>query len=371
MKILTIIGTRPEAIKVASLIKSLSKHKNIKSKLCVTGQHKEMLESVLKIFNIKSDYDLKIMKKNQSLNSITSSVINKLKPILKDFKPDLVLVHGDTTSSFAAAIGAFYEKIEVGHIEAGLRTNDIYSPWPEEMNRKLISSIATYHFCPTKESKKNLLKEGFSPENIIVTGNTVIDSLFMAKKQLKKNKKTKKNIDKNFPFLSASKKLILVTGHRRENFEEGLINICNALKDISKEKNIEIIYPVHLNPNVQDPVFSILKNIDNIFLTPPLDYLSFIYLMNRAYIILTDSGGIQEEAPSLGKPVLVMRDKTERPEALKAGTVKLVGSSRKRIFEATKTLLENKKYYDQISSKYNPYGDGKASNRITKFILKN
>jgi UDP-N-acetylglucosamine 2-epimerase (non-hydrolysing) len=366
MKILSVFGTRPETIKMAPVVERLSQFNNIESLVCVTGQHRQMLDTFLNLFQIKVDFDLNIMKPGQSLTEITTSVLARLKDVLTTVKPDLLLVQGDTTTALAAALAAFYEKIPVGHVEAGLRTGNTMMPWPEEMNRKLISSIATFHFAPTKTSKENLLKESVPPAQIFVTGNTVIDALFYTLDQFKKNPNLKTT---RFNFLDPQKKLILVTGHRRENFGEGFASICKALKRISERNDIEIIYPVHLNPNVQGPVRSILDNRPNIHLIEPLDYLDFVYLMDRAYLILTDSGGVQEEAPSLGKPVLVMREVTERPEAVEAGTVLLVGTDEEKIIRETFSLLDNSALYQKMAQAHNPYGDGHAAKRIIQHIM--
>lgn len=349
--------------------------KQFNTRVCVTAQHRSMLDQVLSIFNIKVHYDLNIMKPNQDLYDITSSVLLKMRDVIKDFRPDIVFVHGDTTTTSATSLSAFYEKIPVAHIEAGLRTGNIYSPWPEEMNRKLTGAITRYHFSPTETSKQNLLNENVPKKHIFVTGNTVIDALFMIVKRLKNDKKLtgkiEKEIIKTGYNVNRKRKLILVTGHRRENFGEGFINICKALKDIAmKYKDIDILYPVHLNPNVQKPVYGLLSKVPNIFLIEPIDYLPFVYLMNKAFIIITDSGGIQEEAPSLGKPVLVMRNTTERPEAVTAGTVKLVGTDRKKILIETSRLIDNKNIYNKMAKAHNPYGDGKACPRIVKHVCK-
>jgi UDP-N-acetylglucosamine 2-epimerase (non-hydrolysing) len=375
-KILIVFGTRPEAIKMAPVVTEFLKYKKkFKTRICVTAQHRSMLDQVLTIFNIKVHYDLNIMKPNQNLYDITSNVLLKMNDVLNDFKPDVVLVHGDTTTTSATSLACFYQKIPVGHVEAGLRTGNIYSPWPEEMNRKLTGAIAKYHFAPTSTSQKNLLKEGVPRNNIYITGNTVIDALYMITNRIKKDKNLKSKIENEiFKFgfkINRSKRLILVTGHRRENFGEGFINICKALKEIALNyKDVDILYPVHLNPNVQKPVYKILSDINNVHLIEPIDYLPFVYLMNEAYLIITDSGGIQEEAPSLGKPVLVMRDTTERPEAVTAGTVKIVGTKREKIFREASKLLNDKKLYYKMSKAHNPYGDGKACPRILKYICK-
>jgi UDP-N-acetylglucosamine 2-epimerase (non-hydrolysing) len=375
-KVLIVFGTRPEAIKMAPVVAEFLKYKKqFNTRVCVTAQHRSMLDQVLSIFNIKVHYDLNIMKPNQNLYDITSNVLLKMNEVLIDFKPDLVLVHGDTTTTSATSLACFYQKIPVGHVEAGLRTGNIYSPWPEEMNRKLTGAIAKYHFAPTSTSQDNLLKEGVPKKNIFITGNTVIDALYIITNRIKNDKRLKAKIEKEILKygyrINKSKRLILVTGHRRENFGKGFINICLALKEIAvKNKDVDILYPVHLNPNVQKPVYKILSGINNVHLIEPIDYLPFVYLMNESYIIITDSGGIQEEAPSLGKPVLVMRDTTERPEAVTAGTVKIVGTKKEKIFKEATKLLDNKTVYNKMSKAHNPYGDGKACPRILKQICK-
>ena len=377
VKVLLVFGTRPEAIKMAPLVKVFEEEDLIESKVCVTAQHREMLDQVLEIFDIKPDYDLNLMKPGQDLYDITSNVLLGMKEILRDFQPDMVLVHGDTTTTSATSLAAFYQQIKVGHVEAGLRTGNIYSPWPEEANRQITGILANYHFTPTETSKENLLKENKDSSTIVVTGNTVIDALFLALNKIKSNTELESNIidtiQKQFPknskFKIQNSKFILVTGHRRENFGQGFINICEALKEIALEHSyVDIVYPVHLNPNVQKPVNEILSDIDNIYLIEPLEYESFIYLMEKSYFIITDSGGVQEEAPSLGKPVLVMRDTTERPEAVDAGTVKLVGTDKGRIVREAKRLLTNVAEYDKMSKAHNPYGNGKACDKIVDFI---
>ena len=356
---------------MAPVINTLKKHPKLRLKICVTAQHRKMLDQVLNLFQIKPDYDLNLMRKNQSLNNLSSEIMLKIKPVFKKFNPDIVFVHGDTTTTLFTSLAAYYEKISVAHIEAGLRTNNIYSPWPEEINRKLTGHIAKFHFSPTISSKRNLINEGINKNNIVVTGNTVIDALFWTLKKIKKNKNFSKKFNLKFNFLNFKKKIILVTGHRRENFGVGFLNICKSLATIAKEyENVQIVYPVHLNPNVQKPVFKLLKKYKNIFLLKPLEYSEFIFFMDKSYLIISDSGGIQEEAPSIGKPVLVLRDVTERPEAVKAGTVKLVGTNPKKIIKETKKLLSNKKTYDKMKYSYNPYGDGKASKRILNFLIK-
>ena len=365
MKILTVFGTRPEAIKMAPLVHSLAEDSRFEAKVCVTAQHREMLDQVLELFEITPDYDLNLMKAGQTLNEVTARVLLELKPVLQEFKPDVVLVHGDTATTFAATLAAYYEQIAVGHVEAGLRTGNIYSPWPEEGNRKLTGTLTKYHFAPTDTSKKNLLAENYSPENIYVTGNTVIDALLMIKNKIDKDEHLNKSLANNFPMLDENKKLILVTGHRRESFGGGFERICETLAITAiKYPQAQILYPLHLNPNVREPVNRRLKNIDNIFLIEPQQYLPFIYLMNRAHIILTDSGGIQEEAPSLGKPVLVMRDTTERPEAVEAGTVKLVGTNVDIMTSAINELMDDEQAYKAMSFAHNPYGDGEACHKI-------
>lgn len=369
MKILSVFGTRPEAIKMAPLIKELQGDSYFESKVAVTAQHREMLDQVLDLFEITPDYDLNLMKAGQTLPEITSRILLELTQVLQDFMPDIVLVHGDTATTFAATLAAYYEQIPVGHVEAGLRTGNIYSPWPEEGNRKLTGSLAKYHFAPTENSKSNLVKENYPLESIQVTGNTVIDALLMIKQQIESDVDLNNILASQFPMLDKTKKLILVTGHRRESFGGGFERICEALAQTAKNHpNCQILYPVHLNPNVQEPVNRMLVGVDNIHLIEPQQYLPFVFLMNQAHIILTDSGGIQEEAPSLGKPVLVMRDTTERPEAVKAGTVKLVGTNVIRITSALNELLEDERAYEEMSRAHNPYGDGYASKKITAFI---
>ncbi|KZK65178.1 UDP-N-acetyl glucosamine 2-epimerase [Shewanella baltica] len=368
-KVLTVFGTRPEAIKMAPLVHALAADDRFDSKCCVTAQHREMLDQVLELFEIIPDYDLNLMKAGQSLNDITSKIIQELKPVLQEFKPDVVLVHGDTATTFAASLAAYYEQIEVGHVEAGLRTGNIYSPWPEEGNRRLTGILTKYHFAPTETSKQNLLKENFNPDDISVTGNTVIDALLMIKDKIEKNEDLKNTLAAQFSILEEDKKLILVTGHRRESFGGGFERICEALAITAKNHpDTQIVYPMHLNPNVREPVNRILGGVENIHLIEPQQYLPFIYLMSRAHIILTDSGGIQEEAPSLGKPVLVMRDTTERPEAVEAGTVKLVGTDIEAIVSSINELLTSESAYKEMSFAHNPYGDGQGCKRILNVL---
>jgi UDP-N-acetylglucosamine 2-epimerase (non-hydrolysing) len=369
MKVLTVFGTRPEAIKMAPLAIKLAEQEGIDARVCVTAQHREMLDQVLGLFEITPEYDLNIMKPGQDLTDVTTNILQGIKPILADFKPDVVLVHGDTATTFATSLAAYYQQIAVGHVEAGLRTGNIYSPWPEEANRKLTGAITTYHFAPTETSQQNLLNEAVAPENITVTGNTVIDALLDVSAKLKNNTALNNEMAERFSFLNKDKKLILVTGHRRESFGGGFERICKALAYTAEQHpGCQIVYPVHLNPNVQEPVNRLLKGVPNITLIEPQDYLPFVYLMNQAHIILTDSGGIQEEAPSLGKPVLVMRDTTERPEAVSAGTVKLVGTDVDKITASLNQLLTDEKAYEEMSFAHNPYGDGKACERIIEVL---
>ena len=377
-----VFGTRPEAIKMAPLVKEFQKRPNeFQTIVCVTGQHREMLDQVLHIFEITPDYDLNIMKQGQDLYDVTARVLLGIRDVLKEAKPDVVLVHGDTTTSTAAALAAFYQQIPVGHVEAGLRTHNIYSPWPEEMNRQLTGRLATYHFAPTPLSRQNLLSEGVQESHITVTGNTVIDALYMVVDKIKRDKALDAELEKllkqsgyDVNRLSAGKKLVLITGHRRENFGDGFISMCRAIKALTeKYPEVDFVYPMHLNPNVRKPIHEVfgedLSGLGNMFFIEPLEYLSFVYLMEKSTIVLTDSGGIQEEAPGLGKPVLVMRDTTERPEALEAGTVKLVGTDYDKIIKEVSALIENREYYDKMSKAVNPYGDGLSSNRIVKYLL--
>ncbi|PMK05098.1 UDP-N-acetylglucosamine 2-epimerase (non-hydrolyzing) [Vibrio sp. 10N.261.55.A7] len=370
-KILVVFGTRPEAIKMAPLVTALNKDERFIAKCCVTAQHREMLDQVLELFDIIPDYDLDLMELGQSLNGITARVVQEFKPVLTDFEPDIVLVHGDTATTFGASLAAYYEQIPVGHVEAGLRTGNIYAPWPEEANRRLTGVLTHYHFAPTKTSEHNLLKENFDSSRIFITGNTVIDALLMVKEKLESSRRLQSELSIQLPFLDESRKLILVTGHRRESFGDGFERICEALAYVAQDNpDVQIVYPMHLNPNVREPVNRILSRIGNVYLIEPLQYLPFIYLMNRAHVILTDSGGIQEEAPSLGKPVLVMRDTTERPEAVEAGTVKLVGTNMQRIVTELTTLLKDEQAYKDMSFAHNPYGDGLACRRILDILAK-
>nr|WP_276202277.1 UDP-N-acetylglucosamine 2-epimerase (non-hydrolyzing) [Rheinheimera baltica] len=372
MKVLSVFGTRPEAIKMAPLVNLLKQQADIDSRVCVTGQHREMLDQVLHLFDIEPEYDLAIMKAGQDLYDVTTSILLNIKPVLRDFKPDVVLVHGDTSTTFAAALACYYEKIAVGHVEAGLRTGNIYSPWPEEANRKLTGAITRFHFAPTTTSEQNLLKEQVDPAHIFVTGNTVIDALLEVVAKIESDQVLSDNFAKQFPFGQDGRRLILVTGHRRESFGSGFENICAALKHIAQQfPDCDIVYPVHLNPNVREPVYRLLSDASNVHLIAPQDYLPFVYLMSRSTLVLTDSGGIQEEAPSLGKPVLVMRDTTERPEAVLAGTVKLVGTDTQSLVNEVTKLLTDKAYYDSMSFAHNPYGDGKACQRIIDAIRTN
>ena len=380
-KVLLVFGTRPEAIKMAPLVKEFQKHDSeFETVVCVTGQHREMLDQVLRIFDITPDYDLNIMKQGQDLYDVTARVLTGMRDVLDTVHPDAVLVHGDTTTSTAAALAAFYRQIPVGHVEAGLRTHDIYSPWPEEMNRQITGRIATYHFAPTPLSRQNLLDEGVKDRQITVTGNTVIDALYWVVDKIKRDAALARSLDEELRTsgydtarLNSGRKMVLITGHRRENFGEGFIAICRAIKTLSERfPEVDFIYPMHLNPNVRRPIHEVfgesLSDLGNLFFIEPLEYLSFVYLMEKSTLVLTDSGGIQEEAPGLGKPVLVMRDTTERPEALDAGTVKLVGTDYDKIVGEVSTLLTDTAAYEKMSRAINPYGDGKACERIIEYI---
>ncbi|QTD37568.1 UDP-N-acetylglucosamine 2-epimerase (non-hydrolyzing) [Polaribacter batillariae] len=364
-KVLIVFGTRPEAIKMAPLVKELSKQKEFTTKVCVTAQHREMLDQVLDFFKIIPDYDLDLMKTNQSLNKLSARILNSIDSVLDDFKPNLVLIHGDTTTSSMVALASFHKGIKIGHVEAGLRTYNKFSPFPEEINRQITGRLADIHFTPTKQSAKNLLNEGICENTIHITGNTVIDALFWGLKNINKNRKDIKSLNS---FILKDKKLIVVTGHRRENFGANFIEFCAALKELSFREDVQIIYPVHLNPNVQETVYKILSNISNLLLISPLDYEAFIWLLNKSYLIITDSGGVQEEAPSLKKPVLVTREVTERREAIDQGTVKLVGANKKKIVKEATLLLDNKEVYNTMIGNKNPYGDGKAATKIVNFI---
>ena len=383
MKVMLVFGTRPEAIKMAPLVLEMKKHEEIDTIVCVTGQHREMLDQVLSIFSIKPDYDLQIMKQGQDLYDVTSKVLVGMRDVLSAEKPDVVLVHGDTTTSTAAALAAFYQQIPVGHVEAGLRTYNIYSPWPEEVNRQITSRLAQFNFAPTPLSRENLLRENVDDSKIVVTGNTVIDALHLVVERIKNDAELSKELELGLQKsgydvsrLSDGRRLVLITGHRRENFGDGFINVCQAIKELhTKYPNVDFVYPMHLNPNVRRPIHDTfgedLSGLGNLFFIEPLEYLSFVYLMEKSTIVLTDSGGIQEEAPGLGIPVLVMRDTTERPEAITAGTVKLVGTSFERIVTEVSTLLEDNNAYEKMSGAVNPYGDGKACNRIVNHLTNN
>lgn len=368
LRVLSVFGTRPEAIKMAPVVKALAAAEDVEARVCVTGQHREMLDQVLALFRIVPDYDLAIMQQGQTLGDVTSAVLKGLDSVLAEFRPDIVLVHGDTTTTLAASLAAYYRQAPVGHVEAGLRTGNIYSPWPEEINRKVTGSIAELHFAPTSQSRANLRREGVPDAQIIVTGNTVIDALQDVVKLIDEDATLSAGLADHFGAAIApdngNRRMILVTGHRRESFGDGFERICEALARLSEQPNVDIVYPVHLNPNVKEPVERLLGGRDNIHLIPPQDYLPFVYLMSRATLIITDSGGVQEEAPSLGKPVLVMRDTTERPEAVEAGTVKLVGTDVETIVASAMELLENPQAYAGMSRAHNPYGDGLAAERI-------
>ena len=364
-----VFGTRPEAIKMAPIVKAFQANRKVDIRVCVTGQHREMLDQVLNLFEIEPEYDLNIMKPGQDLTDVTTAILQGLRPVFAEFKPDRILVHGDTATSFAATLAAYYHRIAVGHVEAGLRTGNIYSPWPEEGMRRLTGGIADQHYTPTISSLKNLIMENIAPETIFVTGNSVIDALIEVSHRIDNNVGMKTELASCFPFLDKSKKLILVTGHRRENHGDGFERICKALAVLAQRDDVQIVYPVHLNPNVQEPVNRNLKGLDNVHLIEPQDYLPFVYLMKQSYLILTDSGGIQEEAPTLGKPVLCMRDTTERPAAVKAGTVRLVGTCDETIVAETVRLLDDELAYQVMSHANNPYGDGKTSQRIVEAVL--
>ncbi|WP_425562111.1 non-hydrolyzing UDP-N-acetylglucosamine 2-epimerase [Litoribacillus peritrichatus] len=369
MKVMLVFGTRPEAIKMVPVVHALKRRPDLfKVQVCVTAQHREMLDQVLDLFEITPDFDLDLMLPGQSLGGLTSRALQGLESVFQEQKPDVVLVHGDTTTTFTASLAAFYQQISVGHVEAGLRTHNMYSPWPEEFNRRVTGLVANYHFAPTEKSQNNLLQENVDPVTTLVTGNTVIDALQWVVNKVQSDDNIAALMARQFDFIDETKKLILVTGHRRENFGGGFLNICKAISTIAERDDVQVVYPVHLNPNVQKPVNEILSGFNNVHLIEPQDYLPFVYLMNRAYLILTDSGGVQEEAPSLGKPVLVMRDTTERPEAVEAGTVKLVGTSQEKIEQNVISLLDDIDAYKAMSFAHNPYGDGEASERIADFL---
>lgn len=369
LKVLTVFGTRPEAIKMAPVVAALAAEESIDARVCVTAQHREMLDQVLALFGIRPDFDLDLMKPGQDLTDITCGVLSGLRKVFADYRPDRVLVHGDTSTTMAASIAAFYHRIPVGHVEAGLRTGNLYAPWPEEANRKVTGVFADLHFAPTEGSRDNLLREGVDPASIRITGNTVIDALLDVAHRLDVDEGLRSSCAEQFPFLDDARRLVLVTGHRRENFGEGFERICRGLAEIARRDDVQVVYPVHLNPNVRKPVNAILAGIDNVHLIEPLDYLPFVYLMKNASIIITDSGGVQEEAPSLGKPVLVMREVTERPEAVSAGTVRLIGTDTARMVQETRRLLDDPAEYERMSKAHNPYGDGKAAERIVKTLM--
>lgn len=367
-KVLVIFGTRPEAIKMAPVVKVLKATPGVETRVCVTAQHRQMLDQVMEIFNLSADFDLNVMAPNQTLTAVTCKVLKGIEEVFQQWLPDLILVQGDTTTVMAAALAAFYHKIAVGHVEAGLRTGNIYSPWPEEMNRLLAGNLATLHFAPTERSKDNLLREAKDPQKIFVTGNTVIDALYEALRIIDDNATLNARLAAQFPFLASDKRLILVTGHRRENFGQGFINICKAIARVAQRPDVQVVYPMHMNPNVRKPVTEILGHLNNVYLIEPLDYLSFLYMMRKSYLIMTDSGGVQEEAPSLGKPVIVMRDTTERPEAVDAGTVILAGTEVDAMASAAERLLDDATFYQQMAHAINPYGDGLAAKRIAEIV---
>jgi UDP-N-acetylglucosamine 2-epimerase (non-hydrolysing) len=368
MKVLTVFGTRPEAIKMAPVVKELAADSAFEARVCVTAQHRQMLDQVLDIFAIRPDFDLNLMKPGQDLSDITGDVLLGMRKVFRQWTPDIILVHGDTTTTLAASLSAYYAKVRVGHVEAGLRTGNKYSPWPEEMNRCLTGAMTDIHFAPTEMARANLLREGIADEKIHVTGNTVIDALLDVVDRVRGDHSLRNQLESRFRFLDPTKRMILVTGHRRENFGAGFENICHALAAIARRGDVQILYPVHLNPNVQEPVRRILSEVPGVFLIEPQDYLPFVYLMERSYLLITDSGGVQEEAPSLGKPVLVMRDTTERPEAVDAGTVKLVGTNQTNIVREANQLLDDPVAYDAMARAHNPYGDGLAAARIRDIL---
>lgn len=368
MRVMVVFGTRPEAIKMVPVVNALRAHAGFDIRVCVTAQHREMLDQVLRVFDIVPDFDLNVMRPGQDLTGVTQQILSTMHDVFAEWRPEMVLVHGDTTTAFATSLAAYYQKINVGHVEAGLRTGNIYSPWPEEINRRLVDAIAHLHFAPTESARQNLLRENIIPERVFVTGNTVIDSLLLVAERLRTDEALRGDMERRFAFLDAGRKLILVTGHRRESFGAGFESICKALAELATRRDFELLYPVHLNPNVQGSVLPVLSGIDNLHLIEPVDYLPFVYLMSRAAVILTDSGGIQEEAPSLGKPVLVMRDTTERPEAVDAGTVKLVGTDVRMIVENVTRLLDDPSAYAAMTNAINPYGDGRAGPRIADIL---
>ncbi|NWK43816.1 non-hydrolyzing UDP-N-acetylglucosamine 2-epimerase [Ralstonia pickettii] len=369
MKVLTVFGTRPEAIKMAPVVHALKNHSGFISRVCVTAQHREMLDQVLDLFSIEPDFDLDIMQPRQNLFSITTEILTSLHDILDDFQPDFVLVHGDTSTTFAATLACYYKRIPVGHVEAGLRTGDLFSPWPEEGNRRLTGALASLHFAPTETARQNLLKENIQLDSIVVTGNTVIDALLEVKNKIEQDTALAQNMQDSFPMIRFDQRFVLITGHRRENFGEGFERICTAIAKLARRySDVDFVYPVHLNPNVREPVNRILQGLPNIHLIEPLEYLPFVFLMSKAALILTDSGGIQEEAPALGKPVLLMRDTTERPEAVEAGTVRLVGSDVEKLYGSVALLLDDQIEYERMAFAHNPYGDGKAAPRIVQAL---
>ena len=367
-KILVVFGTRPEAIKMAPVVKACKARPELEIKVCVTAQHRQMLDQVMEIFGLKADFDLNVMAPNQTLADVTCKVLKGMEGVFVKWTPDMVLVQGDTTTVMAAALAAFYHKIAIGHVEAGLRTGNLYSPWPEEANRLLAGCLANQHYAPTPRSRENLLKENKDPKTVFVTGNTVIDALHEAVKIMDGDSVLKARLAAQFPFLDPAKRLVLVTGHRRENFGEGFIHICNAIKRVASRPDVQVVYPMHMNPNVRKPVNEILGGLANVNLIEPLDYLSFLYMMRQSYLIMTDSGGVQEEAPSLGKPVIVMRDTTERPEAVDAGTVILAGTETESMASAAERLLDDAAFYDKMARAVNPYGDGLAARRIAELV---
>jgi len=367
-KVMIVFGTRPEAIKMAPVVKACKARPELEVKVCVTAQHRQMLDQVMEIFGLSADFDLNVMAPNQTLGDVTCKVLKGMEGVFEQWRPDMILVQGDTTTVMAAALAAFYHKIAVGHVEAGLRTGNIYSPWPEEMNRMIAGCLATQHYAPTPRSRDNLLKENKNPDTVFVTGNTVIDALHDAVAIMDGDPALTSKLEAEFPFLDASKRLVLVTGHRRENFGEGFIHICNAIARVAKRPDVQVVYPMHMNPNVRKPVTDILGHLENVHLIEPLDYLSFLFMMRKSYLIMTDSGGVQEEAPSLGKPVIVMRDTTERPEAVEAGTVILAGTETETMASAAERLLDDAAFYDKMAHAVNPYGDGKASARIAEIV---